>query len=87
MLVEDFRKTFCPTIEEKIESFENLIAAYESMYGECATCMYLDGVDQACLMNCDCQCVKKGQMCLFYQYDSTPVEKWQSEIYRLKGDK
>lgn len=96
MLV-DFSKTFFPTIEEKIESYENLLKIHISNIGLCSTCRHYVCSDSSDSGHCDlkyehvfllqrfrCQ---SDDACKHFEYDDEFKQLCINEIKELRKAK
>lgn len=97
MLV-DFSKTFFPTIDEKIESYENLLKIHISNIGMCSTCRHYVCSDSL-LDSCHCDLkyehefllkrlrVPSDADCKYFEYDDELKQLCINEIKELRKAK
>lgn len=93
-----FRKTFCPTKEEQIDTIEMLIKIHKSQFGDCSTCLFHLPTDLpgfvtdygSCRMNSPIfaqkVCGLKDIPCICYAEDTKEIQKLQDMLKSLKGE-
>ena len=96
MLV-DFSKTFFPTIEEKIESFENLLKMHISNIGLCSTCRHYVCSDISDPGHCDLEYEhifllqrfrhQSDDACKHFEYDDEFKQFFINELKKLREAK
>lgn len=95
-MMNDFRRTFCPTIEEQIEDLENLLRVHNELVPEhgCSTCDYCKHVIDypGFVTGEECEC-EVGLECDTVMFNVKNCPMWkdngyvlEEEIERLKNE-
>ena len=96
----DFRKTFFPTKEERIERLENLIELHESYKGDCITCVhYISPSPETpgfvtnygdCALEEEIFAEKVGglsdSICASYEYDEDFIRDCKEKIATIRSE-
>lgn len=98
-MLADFRKTFHPTIDEKIEQYERLLSLHNKQIGWCSTCIHYTPSQMPgfvedygeCDINLPYFPMKvishNNTECLYYDEETANVKMLKHEIEKLKGIK
>lgn len=95
----DFRKTFCPTVDEQIERYERLLSLHNEQIGCCSTCIHHTPSQMPGFVEDYGECdltlpffpmkviSRKNTECLYYEEKTAHVEMLKQKIEKLKGEK